>query len=55
MAPVASFVVSSVVLAQNRAPSPRIRQPVCNFFNSLRVLPSLVFLFLSLPYLGLGF
>ena len=33
----------------------RIAQPVITFFNSLRVLPSLVILFLALPYLGLGF
>ncbi len=33
----------------------RIAQPVINFFNTLRVLPSLVILFLALPYLGLGF
>jgi osmoprotectant transport system permease protein len=32
-----------------------IAQAVINFFNALRVLPSLVILFLALPYLGLGF
>lgn len=33
----------------------RIAQPTINFFNSLRVIPSLAILFLVLPYLGLGF
>jgi len=32
-----------------------VAQYVINVFNSLRVLPSLAILFLSLPYLGLGF
>lgn len=32
-----------------------IAQIVMNLFNGLRVLPSLVILFLALPYLGLGF
>jgi osmoprotectant transport system permease protein len=32
-----------------------VAQVVINFFNILRVLPSLVILFLALPYLGLGF
>jgi osmoprotectant transport system permease protein len=32
-----------------------VAQVVINFFNSLRVLPSLAILFLALPYLGLGF
>src|SRR5512147_84691 len=32
-----------------------IAQVTINLFNSLRVLPSLVILFLALPYLGLGF
>jgi len=30
-------------------------QYVMNFFNALRVVPSLAILFLALPYLGLGF
>lgn len=30
-------------------------QVAINFFNTLRVLPSLAILFLALPYLGLGF
>jgi len=30
-------------------------QYVMNFFNALRVIPSLAILFLALPYLGLGF
>jgi osmoprotectant transport system permease protein len=34
---------------------PRAAQGVINFFNTLRILPSLVILFLALPYLGLGF
>lgn len=34
---------------------PRLAQGVINFFNTLRILPSLVILFLALPYLGLGF
>jgi osmoprotectant transport system permease protein len=34
---------------------PRAAQGVMNFFNTLRILPSLVILFLALPYLGLGF
>ena len=29
-------------------------QPVLNVFNALRVIPSLVILFLALPYLGIG-
>lgn len=33
----------------------RAAQPVINSFNALRVLPSLVILFLALPFLGLGF
>lgn len=33
----------------------RLAQPVINGFNTLRVLPSLVILFLALPLLGLGF
>lgn len=33
----------------------KVAQPVINGFNTLRVLPSLVILFLALPYLGLGF
>lgn len=33
----------------------RIAQPVINFFNAVRVIPSLAILFLVLPYLGLGF
>ncbi len=32
-----------------------LAQAVINVFNTLRVLPSLVILFLALPYLGLGF
>jgi osmoprotectant transport system permease protein len=32
-----------------------VAQVVINFFNSLRVLPSLAILFLALPYLGIGF
>lgn len=32
-----------------------VAQYVINLFNGLRVLPSLVILFLALPYLGLGF
>lgn len=32
-----------------------IAQMIINFFNGLRVLPSLAVLFLVLPYLGLGF
>jgi osmoprotectant transport system permease protein len=32
-----------------------VAQVVINFFNSLRVLPSLAILFLTLPYLGIGF
>jgi osmoprotectant transport system permease protein len=32
-----------------------VAQYVINTFNALRVLPSLAILFLSLPYLGLGF
>jgi osmoprotectant transport system permease protein len=32
-----------------------LAQPLINFFSTLRVLPSLVILFLALPYLGLGF
>lgn len=32
-----------------------VAQVVINSFNALRVLPSLVILFLALPYLGLGF
>ena len=34
---------------------PRWSQPVINSFNTLRIVPSLVILFLALPYLGLGF
>jgi osmoprotectant transport system permease protein len=34
---------------------PRAAQGIINFFNTLRILPSLVILFLALPYLGLGF
>jgi osmoprotectant transport system permease protein len=34
---------------------PRLAQGVINSFNTLRILPSLVILFLALPYLGLGF
>jgi osmoprotectant transport system permease protein len=34
---------------------PRAAQGVINGVNTLRVLPSLVILFLALPYLGLGF
>lgn len=34
---------------------PRWSQPVINGFNTLRIVPSLVILFLALPYLGLGF
>lgn len=34
---------------------PRAAQGVINSFNALRILPSLVILFLALPYLGLGF
>lgn len=34
---------------------PRLAQGVMNSFNTLRILPSLVILFLALPYLGLGF
>jgi osmoprotectant transport system permease protein len=34
---------------------PRAAQPAINGFNALRVLPSLVILFLALPLLGLGF
>ncbi len=37
------------------AQRPRLAQGVINGVNSLRVLPSLVILFLALPYLGLGF
>jgi len=33
----------------------QIAQYVINAFNALRVLPSLVILFLALPYLGLGY
>lgn len=33
----------------------RIAQATINFFNALRVIPSLAILFLVLPYLGLGF
>jgi osmoprotectant transport system permease protein len=33
----------------------RAAQPVINTFNTLRVVPSLVILFLALPFLGLGF
>lgn len=33
----------------------RLAQPVIAAFSSLRVLPSLVILFLALPYLGVGF
>jgi osmoprotectant transport system permease protein len=33
----------------------RAAQPVINTFNTLRVVPSLVILFLALPLLGLGF
>jgi osmoprotectant transport system permease protein len=32
-----------------------IAQVTINLFNTLRILPSLVILFLALPYLGLGF
>ncbi|MGE5222445.1 MAG: ABC transporter permease [Omnitrophica WOR_2 bacterium] len=32
-----------------------VAQVTINFFNSLRVIPSLAILFLALPYLGLGF
>lgn len=31
-----------------------LAQPVLNLFNALRVIPSLVILFLALPYLGIG-
>jgi osmoprotectant transport system permease protein len=34
---------------------PRWSQGVINGFNTLRIVPSLVILFLALPYLGLGF
>jgi osmoprotectant transport system permease protein len=34
---------------------PRLAQGAINGVNALRVLPSLVILFLALPYLGLGF
>ena len=34
---------------------PAWSQPVINGFNTLRIVPSLVILFLALPYLGLGF
>jgi osmoprotectant transport system permease protein len=34
---------------------PRLAQGAINFFSTLRILPSLVILFLALPYLGLGF
>lgn len=33
----------------------RASQVVINFFNAIRVVPSLAILFLALPYLGLGF
>ena len=33
----------------------KMSQPVINFFNAVRVIPSLAILFLVLPYLGLGF
>lgn len=33
---------------------PRAAQPVINLFNAMRVIPSLVILFLALPYLGIG-
>ncbi|MBI9049130.1 MAG: ABC transporter permease [Anaerolineaceae bacterium] len=33
----------------------KIAQTTINFFNALRVIPSLAILFLVLPYLGLGF
>ncbi len=32
-----------------------VAQPIINVFNSIRVVPSLAILFLTLPYLGLGF
>lgn len=31
-----------------------LAEPIINLFNALRVLPSLVILFLALPYLGVG-
>jgi osmoprotectant transport system permease protein len=34
---------------------PRLAPGTLTFFNTLRILPSLVILFLALPYLGLGF
>ncbi len=50
---VAVLVCVPLGIAISRRPG--FAQPVINVVNALRVLPSLVILFLALPYLGLGF
>lgn len=54
----AALVIALVIclpLGVYIAHRPRWSQPVINGFNTLRIVPSLVILFLALPYLGLGF
>ena len=54
-AALAIALVISLPLGIWIAHRPGAAQPVMNGFNALRVLPSLVILFLALPLLGLGF